>query len=168
MATYPTPALQRAYVSAPVDEHIIATLELSHSAFTPNKFYLNDSPTAITATIEGGSTVTFTPFPFQFKLPVSDNQGAQELLITLANAGQDLVTQIEAASRKPQERIDIVLRIYLSSDLTAPQALPLRLTVDNLSMNDQAIVATANRADVLNFPFPSIGFTPEAFPGLKR
>jgi hypothetical protein len=126
---------------------------------------------ALTATLEDGSSVPFEVFPFQVRLPNSDAQGGQELEIVLQNVGQELVTELESAAMKPDERIAVVYRVYLESKKDAPQNLPLRLSFTSLTMTDQAVSGTAGRSDVLNQPFPLRTYAPSgefSFPGLAR
>ncbi len=162
-----TKALKTAWASAPKNDYIHETLELKHSKFSKT-WYISNHQKTFDATLENRTKVTFEPIPFAVKLPPSDAQGGQLMDITVANAGLDMVKEIEAASTKPDERIEVVYRIYLSSDKTAPQNTPIRLSLDSIMMNDEAIAGQAGRSDVLNQPFPSEIYTPEKFPGLKR
>jgi hypothetical protein len=162
-----TEALRRVFASAPADEVIIETLQMSHSRFS-KVWYLSANASAFDAFLENGSNVTFQPLPFAVKLPASDAQGGQLLDISIANAGQEMVAEIEAASLAPNERIEVVYRVYLESDKTAPQNLPLRLSLDHIAMTDEAIAGQAGRSDVLNFKFPSMVYSADKFPGLDR
>jgi len=168
----PTRRLRTAWASAPNAEQILHTLELSHPRFS-KVHYLTSNNVAFKATLESGTVVEFLPLPFAVKLPASDAQGAQLLDITIANAGADMVSEIEASSTAPDSRIEVVYRVYLRSDTTAPQMEPLRLSLDKLTMTNEAISGTAGRSDMLNFQFPSIvyqagGEGPYFFPGLDR
>lgn len=162
-----TKALRTAWASAPKNDYIHETLELRHSKFS-RTWYISNHQKQFTAALESGTTVTFDPIPFTVKLPPSDAQGGQLMDITIANAGLDMVKEIEAASTKPDERIETVYRVYLSSDKTAPQNNPIRLSLDAITMNDEVISGQAGRSDVLNQTFPNELYTAEKFPGLKR
>ena len=162
-----TEKLRRVYTSAPADEVIIETLEVRHSKFS-RTWYLSSNVGEFDGTLESGTTVRFTPLPFTVKLPSSDAQGGQILAISIANAGQEMVAEIEAAATDPHERIEVVYRVYLESDKSMPQSLPIKLSIDTITMTDEAITAQAGRSDTLNFKFPSIVYTAEKFPGLDR
>lgn len=163
-----TRALRRAFNSAPNDEQIIETLELSHSMFSKTWYLASNSTAPTPYGLETGAQVLFQPLPFTVKLPNSDAQGGQTLSISLANAGREMVQEIEAAATKPDERIVVVYRVYLLSDLSYPQNLPIRLSLDSIAMTDEAIQAQAGRSDVLNFKFPNKTYVAQQFPGLDR
>ena len=162
-----TAKLRRVFASAPAEEVIIETLQLSHSRFSKT-WYLSSNVSAFDAKLESGVDAHFQPLPFTVKLPASDAQGGQLLDISIANAGQEMVDEIEAAATEPHERIEVIYRVYLQSDKTMPQNLPLKLSLDAVAMTDEAIRATAGRSDVLNFKFPSTVYTSDKFPGLDR
>jgi len=164
-----TEKLRRVFASAPAEEVIIETLQLSHSRFS-RVWYLSANVSAFDATLETGAVAHFQPLPFSVKLPNSDAQGGQLLNISIANAGQEMVSEIEAAATAPNERIEVVYRVYLDSDKSMPQNLPVRLSLDQIAMSDEAIAAQAGRSDVLNFKFPSQIYTTgvNGFPGLDR
>lgn len=167
MANKPTQALRQYWASAPRDQELIETLELRHPAFS-QAFYFASRREAVKAKLEDGTEVTFQPFPFAVRLPPSDAQGAQLLDISLGNVGQQLVDELEAAGRQPKERIEVVYRVYLLTDLGEPQNLPVRLSIDAITMTDTVLSAQAGRSDVLNRPFPTTVYTPQLFPGLVR
>jgi len=162
-----TKKLKQVFSSAPAEEVIIETLQLSHSRFS-KVWYLSSNVSEFEGTLESGVKVKFTPLPFTVKLPPSDAQGGQLLDISIANAGQEMVDEIEAASAAPNERVEVIYRVYLQSDKTAPQNLPLKLSLDSIGMTDEAIRAVAGRSDVLNFKFPSVVYSADKFPGLDR
>ena len=122
-----TEKLRRVFASAPAEEVIIETLQLSHSRFS-KVWYLSSNVSAFDAALETGAVAHFQPLPFSVKLPNSDAQGGQLLNISIANAGQEMVSEIEAAATAPNERIEVVYRIYLESDKSMPQNLPVRLS----------------------------------------
>ena len=162
----PTQGLKRIWASAPKGQAFYECLTLTHSRFS-QAWHLTNHTEPISAQM-GSTQVQFNPFPFTIKLPASDAQGGQLLNIVLANAGKDMVHEIESASTVPTERINVDFRIYTSEDLTASQITPLMLSIDQLTMSNESIIATAGRSDVLNQPFPSIYYRPEQFPGLRR
>jgi hypothetical protein len=159
--------LQTAYVSAPSDTFIWETLELRHSRFS-RVFYFTTHGVQFNAFLETGGQVSFDPIPFALKLPRSDAAGQQELQVSISNVGQDLVNELEAAATAPQERIECVYRVYVSTDLSGPSNVPLRLSIAEISMNDEAVTGSANRADVVNRKFASDLYDVQQFPGADR
>jgi hypothetical protein len=162
--------LQTAYASAPNNVFIWETLELRHSRFS-RVFYFTTHGVQFDAFLETGGQVSFDPIPFTVKLPRSDGAGPQELQISISNVGQDMVNELEAAAAAPQERIECIYRVYTSTDLSGPSNIPVRLSISQLAMTVEAVVGSANRADVVNRKFASDVYdTGEngQFPGLDR
>lgn len=119
--------------------------------------------------LETGTLVTFQQMPFKVVLPTSDGKGNQDLGVTLANIGRDLVLPIEAAIANPSETIKCTYRVYLDTPATAPQNTPpLTLIITGIQINRETVTATATRADVLNRSFPYNFYRTSDFPGLRR
>jgi hypothetical protein len=111
----------------------------------------------------------FEAVPFKVVLPANDHGGNQDLSVTLANIGRDLVDPLERAITKPQEAIKCTYRVYIDQANTAPQNTPpLVLTIANVQVTQDTVSATATRADVLNKRFPSKLYRYDDFPGLRR
>lgn len=168
MSLEATSLLKQSWVSAPVNNDIWQTIELSHSRFTKT-WYFTDAAEGFTGTLEDGVTqIAFEAMPFLLRLPSSTSEGLPEIAVTLSNAGQEMVEELAKANAAPRERIGCVVRVYLSNDLTTVQNIPLRLGISQINMNDEAITGIATRSDVLNMRFPYTVYTPELFPGLMR
>jgi hypothetical protein len=161
-------ALKEIYASAPATSRYIDTLSFSHSLFD-RTYYLTSDNQAWPFLLETGSLVTFTPMPFRIVLPSSDGKGQQDLNLTLANIGRDLVDPLEAAIANPSEPVRCVYRVYLDQSSTAPQnSPPLTLIITGVNMDRDAVSATATRTDVLNRAFPFTFYRYDSFPGLRR
>ena len=161
-------ALKEVYASAPATQRYIETLSFSHSLFSQTYFLTNDNM-PWTFLLETGATVTFQQMPFKIVLPTSDGKGNQDLGVTLANIGRDLVNPIEAAIAKPSETIKCIYRVYLDTPSTAPQnSPPLQLIITGIQYNRETVSATATRSDVLNRAFPYNFYKTSDFPGLRR
>lgn len=161
-------ALKEIYASAPATQRYIETLGFSHSLF-PQTYYMTNDNQAWPFLLESGQLVTFMPMPFQVVLPTLDGQGNQDMALTLANIGRDLVDPIEAAIAKPSEPIRCTYRVYIDQASTGPQNTPpLSLTITGIQISREAVSATATRADVLNRAFPYTYYTYQLFPGLRR
>ncbi len=161
-------ALKEIYASAPATQRFIDTLAFSHSLFSQTYYLTNDNQ-SWQFLLETGQLVTFSAMPFRIVLPSLDGNGNQDLGLTLANIGRDLVDPIEAAIAKPSEPIRCVYRVYLDQASTAPQNTPpLSLILTNVQVTKEAVSATATRADVLSRAFPYVFYKLDAFPGLRR
>jgi hypothetical protein len=169
--------LARAWASAPAGVDLWPTLTLEHSAFNASghgPYYLTSQPVAFTALIVNPdnttSSVTFTPFPFSVVLPLVDGAGQQDLRVTLTNADQQIADAVQAAHATPTERIVATYRLYLSSmgSSQTPQAAPLKLSFDAITITEEAVAGIAGRSDVLNRRFPGVWYDTAHFPGLDR
>lgn len=161
-------ALKEIYASAPATQRYIETLAFSHSLF-PQTFYLTSDNQAWPFLLETGQLVTFTAMPFRIVLPNSDGKGNQDMNLTLANIGRELVDPLEAAIAKPSEPVRCVYRVYLDQPSSSPQNTPpLTLIITGVQVTREAVSATATRTDVLNRAFPYNFYKLTQFPGLRR
>lgn len=165
-----TAELQKVYASAPVDRTYVETLELKHSAFSKTWYITNSQhawemhkDTAMSA------LVTYEPLSFEAKLPDQNSGGNQELVLAIANAGLDMMQELEAAQTKPEENIECIYRVYLDVPHSVPQIdPPLTLNISDVNADLLMIRATATRFDLLGRQFPKQIYDTENFPGLKR
>jgi hypothetical protein len=161
-------ALKEIYASAPTTQRYIDTLTFSHSLF-PQTYYMTNDNQPWTFLLETGVSAAFTVMPFQIVLPPQDGRGNQDLALTLANIGRDLVDPIEAAIAKPSEPIICTYRVYLDTALSIPQNDPvLAMTITGIEVTRGTVSASATRADVLNRAFPYNLYNYTLFPGLRR
>ena len=158
----------KAIYASGTSSRYIETLEFSHSLFGKSYYMTNDT-IPWNYILEDGRSVVFEAVPFKVVLPANDHGGNQDLSVTLANIGRDLVDPLERAISKPQEAIKCTYRVYIDQANTAPQNTPpLVLTIANVQVTQDAVSATATRADVLNKRFPSKLYRYDDFPGLRR
>lgn len=160
-------SLQRIYASAPVDDGLRETLELSHPQFLQSH-YITNEPAAFTATLETGATVEFAALPFAARLPGSNAQGQQDLQLVIDNVDREIIEELERAATLPTERITVTYRAYAASDLTQPGATPIALSITSVSAGVTTVEANAGRTDVLNKRFPAVLYDVQQFPGLDR
>lgn len=166
-----SPELQRIYASAPVDITYIETLTVSHSLFTQTYYLTNDVHEWHFRTVVGddNSARDFIPMPFEIKLPKQNSGGLQELDIVLCNVGLELLRELDFAIVNPREAISAQYQVYLNRPLSDPQMLPpLQLFINEVSLDESVVTATATRFDVLNKTFPTELYNTEMFPGLLR
>ena len=161
-------ALKTIYASAPATQRYIETLAFSHSLF-PQTFYLTNDNQPWQFLLETGQLVTFAVTPFKIVLPSLDGKGNQDMRLTIANIGRELIDPLEAAIAKPSEPVRCVYRVYLDQASSAPQNNPpLALIITGVQVNRDAVSATATRTDVLSRAFPYNFYKWENFPGLRR
>jgi len=116
-------ALREAYAAAPADTVILHTLEIWHPTFTEPIRVVRDHA-ELTARLETGAPrdagrmVGFVALAFDLDLPPVDTAPVPEIAVTLDNVGQEIVDALEAAAIS-QDKIDIIYRPYLSTDLEA-------------------------------------------------
>lgn len=161
-------ALKEIYASAPATQRFIETLAFTHSLFA-QPYYVAADNVSWDFLLETGQLVTFLPMPFRIVLPALDGQGQQDMALTIANIGRDLIDPLEAAIAKPSEPIRCVYRVYLDTPSSSPQNTPpLSLIITNVQVTREAVSATATRIDVLNRAFPYTMYKFDSFPGLRR
>lgn len=161
-------ALKEIYASAPASQRYIETLTFSHSLF-PQTYYLTNDNQPWIFKLETGVTKTFAVMPFRIVLPTQDGQGNQDMGITLANIGRDMVDPIEAANALPGEPIKCTYRVYIDQANSMPQNDPVEvLTINAVEITRESVTATAKRSDVLSRAFPYPLYTYQVFPGLRR
>lgn len=160
-----TDAIKEAFASAPSDDVVLDTLEISHPDLAQT-LYLVKNREDLTLSLEDSSSHLFEGVGFRLALPPAGDNGLQDLSLTIDNVDRritDLVRAIKA-SKVPAE---VKYRPYLSSDLFHPQVdVPLVLYLRNVSLTAFEAQGRASFADVLNRRFPRENYTRERFPSL--
>jgi hypothetical protein len=159
--------LQRLYASAPADDALWETLEISHPLFAQTR-YVTNQPLAFLAQLETGGVVEFISLPFAARQPGSSRSGTQELGLVIDNVDREIIEELERAAGDPTTPIAVTYRAYAASDLTRPGAEPIALSITEVSAGLSHVEATAGRTDVLNKKFPGVLYTVAQFPGLDR
>lgn len=160
--------LKQIYASAPATQRYIETLAFTHSNFAA-PYYITNDTRDWSFLLETGVAVIFKAMPFKIVLPKTDNKGNQDMALTLANIGREMVDPLEAAIEKPSEPVRCVYRVYLNVANRRPENTPpLSLIITGIQVTREAVSATATRADVLNRAFPYNFYKYEQFPGLRR
>lgn len=161
-------ALKEVYASAPATQRYVETLSFSHSLFSQTYYLTNDNQNW-TFLLETGVSKTFVVMPFKIVLPKNDGKGNQDMNLTLANIGRELIDPLEAAIALPSEPVSCVYRVYLDQASTTPQnSPPLTLKITGFEVTREAVSAMATRSDVLSRAFPYNFYKLETFPGLRR
>ena len=164
-------ALKEAYAAAPGNVVAYHTLEIYHPSFTHpirvvRDFVDLEATLESTAPRNASQAVTFVGFAFDIVPPEVSTTGVPSCQVTIDNVSRDIVANLELAISSNQA-ITIIYRLFLSSDLTAPQNNPpMTLTVIAMTADVFKVTATATFGDLVNKKFPSQQYTVETFPGL--
>lgn len=160
--------LKRIYAGSDQAQTYVETLAFSHPAFLKSHFVTNDV-VGWTFELEDGSTQDFDPVPFELVLPTHDDQGRQDLQVSICNVGREMMEELERASVAARDPVSCTYRVFLDIPNTVPQNDPVtRLTILQVDVTFQTITAVAGRSDVLNRSFPSDIYRIDNFPGLDR
>lgn len=118
------------------------------------------------ATFNAGETATFKAVPFRSELGEVAQGRMPECNITIDNASRFMIPHLQAAV---QQRADIVLllRQYLSSDLSEPAYGPVQYSVTSVMVDGPTVTGVARLSDLANKKFPSLVYTANEFPGLS-
>lgn len=161
-----TPAEQEAYANADDSRVTLYTLELNHPGFTePLRIVADNDP--LTAEIEDGSQVLFTPFWFQVKRPPINEEPDPGLTLTIDNVSGFMTPYMDAASRSG-ESIRLTFRPYLvdEDDDSITRLSSLTMAIRNASATMTSVSLTAAHINPANLSFPSELYTSDRFPGL--
>lgn len=167
-----TEALNELFASNPNDRVYYITLELSHSAFSPEVHRLVQGFSDLTATLEddapynGGEEVTFKKSAFKLSIPEKSVKGRQDLTCTIYGASFEIIEQLELQAKANREPVKVTFREFQSGDLSEPASTPITMTVNTPSAVEDSVTFSATFADVINKQFPSIFYKLETHPGL--
>lgn len=164
-------ALREAYASAPADVVVLHTLEFLHASFAVPLRVVRDYA-SLAATLEAsapvgaGTSATFVPYAFDFKLPSAGESSVPEIEITLDNVGADLVQYFDQAANSATP-VTMIYRPYLSTDLSQPHMdPPLQMVLRSISCDMFKVTAKAGFGDLGSRRFPALLYTANTFPGL--
>ncbi|MDY0748499.1 DUF1833 family protein [Paucibacter sp. R3-3] len=158
--------LRKFYASAPQRIHEVPTLEISHSQMSKT-YYLWRETRPATAWTETGLLITLQPANFEVKLAGQGGNLDQQFTINLdlTDVQDEFREQLDRIDLDSEERVRSVFRVYLSDDLTAPQAAQ-RLQLE--SVNYQIGSATFSAASPrLNLTRTGELYTPRDIPMLR-
>lgn len=156
--------IETVYASAPSDQVILPTLEILVPGEDPIRVVAAFED--LTVTLETLETVTFQAGPFDFVRPKKDTSGQQNLTFAIANVTGEAQRVVEAAIEAGSE-VPINYREYLSSDLTAPAAQPIKMTMRGGQFEGIMVQVEAGYFDLLNHAWPRSRYTASFAPGLR-
>ncbi|HBV0092587.1 TPA: DUF1833 family protein [Klebsiella pneumoniae] len=154
--------INRLYASSG-SEVIIETLQINIGDAV---HYLCKGYEDITATTENGDTVTFIACAMDIALPARNADGTQDLKFALCNIDGVVSTAIRNAinDRNPAS---LTYRSFISTDLTAPAAVPYTLAIKSGYWTATEVQITAGYMNVLDTAWPRYRYTLPSFPGLR-
>jgi len=148
-------------------EDLVAALKLV-LVVDPNlePIYIIQARQPYELTLENGESKVFEPVAFRFTLPGQDDQGLQDLNITIDNVDKRIGDWVEAASAYDAPAL-VRYRPYLSTDLTTPQMdPPLTLTLSDIKRTSFEVSGRASVADIVNLKFLRLLYLRSRFPSL--
>jgi hypothetical protein len=117
---------------------------------------------------DAGLLVPFVALGFDLELPAVDTIPVPEIVVTLDNVGREIAKHLDAAAVS-QERIEIMYRPYLSTDIEGPQMdPPMTMTLSEVEVDVFRVTGRARVLDIGNKAFPSEIYTIRKYPGLRR
>lgn len=152
------------YASAPADEVIIPTLEISHDAIETIRICAGFEDHDLT--LENDETETFEAAGIEIALPKRDTSGQQTLTFAIDNVTGAAQAAIDAALEAGGE-VAIVYREYLASDKSTPAATPIRMSLIGGRFEGGVVQLQAAYHDLLNYAWPRERYTAEFSPGLR-
>lgn len=179
-------ALAEAYVAAPDDQIILATLELMHSTFEVGPVRLvasygdlleepvpgaQEDAMGHMMTLEAdapynpGEEVVFLSCMFDVTLPEQSESRTSGLSIRIDNAARILSPQLDlvVTTRDP---LTLIYREYLASDVGAPQYIIKNLSFTSIKSNVTHVLGLAEFGDLVNRKFPNKVYRPEEYRSL--
>lgn len=117
---------------------------------------------------DAGLLVPFVALGFDLELPPVDTIPVPEIVVTLDNVGREIAKHLDAAAVS-QERIEVMYRPYLSTDIDGPQMdPPMTMTLSEVEVDVFRVTGRARVLDIGNKAFPSEIYTIKKYPGLRR
>ena len=161
--------LKKVYATAPVDNFYIETLSLEHPIFPNGVRYLTNNNGGWIGNLETGAGVVYEFAPFVAIPPAAEDEAALTLQVGLDNSGRQLMDQLETMAQTPSQPIEVVYRVYLTSDPgTLQNNPPLRLWVAAVVATQDIVSFSASTTNLRNTPFPSKLYNIDLYPGLER
>lgn len=181
MPTYQAPlrgvskseAYAEAMATASIEDAILYMLEVTHEDLAaPIRLVLNSSN--VTATLEAdapfnaGAAVEFTAINLGIHFPEeTDSNASPPTRIWIDGVSPLVAAELEPAAESLQP-VTVIVRTYLSSDLSGPASLPpLVLEMRDIEINETRVLVTLAYADFGNTRFPGKTFTADEHPGLS-
>lgn len=115
---------------------------------------------------EDDRTLVFKGQGIDVALPKKDSSGSQNLTFAIDNLSGEPQRLIDEAL-EADERVNLVLRKYLSTDLTQPAERPYRLIVRDTQSERTQVQITAGLFDLTEYAWPRDLYDTQFAPDLK-
>ena len=159
-------AYAEAVASAPADQVVLYTYEITHSTFPERILIVNDYQ-PFSAKLENGEDVDFVPCPVLVTAPEQSENGASPSIDVQIDGVSGILAERLDAALGTYEKIGIVERVYVSNDPSAPAVMPpLALTLRDVEVNETTVKASAAYDDPVNKGFPAKDYSIREYPGL--
>lgn len=154
--------LNRLYTSDG-SEIILNTLQINVGS---QSYCLVENFEDITAVTETGETVTFLAAAMAIALPARNKDGTQDLQFAVSNIDGIVSTAIRNALANLSDGT-LVMRQYISTDLSSPASPPIVLQIKDGYWNATEVKITAGFLNILKTAWPRYRYTLPVFPGLR-
>lgn len=154
--------LNRLYTSDG-SEIILNTLQINVGS---QSYCLVENFEDITAVTEAGETVTFLAVAMAIALPARNKDGTQDLQFAVSNIDGIVSTAIRNALANLNNGT-LVMRQYISTDLSSPASPPIVLQIKDGYWNATEVQITAGLLNILKTAWPRYRYTLPVFPGLR-
>lgn len=182
-------ALAEAYVSAPSDDVILATLELRHPSFvdeeghvTPIRIVCEDGELqSVTddgvevygwmctlepeAPVGASTSVLFQSCEFDFTFPEQTQDKLPSMNIEIVNVTRQVSKYLDAAVES-RAVVEVTYREFLWSDRTSPKYIMGGLSMTSVESTLFRVTGAASFTDLINKSFPRKVYRPEEYRGL--
>jgi hypothetical protein len=147
--------------------HFAAALDALANPIADPIHLVNDNM-PLTALIETGTEVTFVTRSFELNPFVSGEDGSPSIQLTIDNTDFAVSRYINNA-RKFAVPLEVVLRIYMTNDLTGPQNNPpMVLFATDFDTRGSVVGCKLSWIDLINSKFPNFYYTPARCPSLQQ
>jgi hypothetical protein len=158
-------ALTRFFASAPANDYVVETLEISHPLMTRSYHLWRETVTG-TTTVDGVLR-TMETCNFEIKRAGSPGHLDQnfDVLVDTTDIQDTLRGEIDRVGKHPGEPVHLTVREFLKSDLSAPQSTAV-LVVESIAYNSgSANISAVSRR--LNITGTGVTFNSRDFPMLR-
>lgn len=154
--------LNRLYTSDG-SEIILNTLQINVGN---QSYWLVENFEDVTAFTEDGTTVTFEAAAMAVALPARNKDGTQDLQFAISNIDGIVSAAIRNALTSLSNG-SLVMRQYISTDLSSPASPPMVLQIKDGYWNASEVQITAGFLNILDTAWPRYRYTLPNFPGLR-
>ncbi|HCU1682418.1 DUF1833 family protein [Escherichia coli] len=154
--------LDRLYASGG-SEILFNTLQITVGG---QNYWLVENFEDITAVTETGATVAFQAAAMAVALPARNKDGTQDLQFAISNIDGIVSTAIRNALANLNNG-ELVMRQYISTDLSYPAAPPIVLQIKDGYWKATEVQITAGFLNILKTAWPRYRYTLPVFPGLR-